>query len=156
MELTELADRLLIAETLHAYCDLVDRAEVEQLLALFTADAVLDMGHGATATGQPALRAMVRDRVGRWTTTNHHCSTTRVLHYDGATAGTTSQLYAFHDAPGRGERMHLWGRYDDELVRADGGWLIRRRALRVTGVNRTASEELPGRFQRLERAPLPD
>ncbi len=155
MDLAELVDRTLITDTLHAYCDRVDRSDLDALLDLFTDDAELDMGHGATATG-PELRPFVIERIRRWTTTQHHCSTITVARYDGATASTVSYLYVFHDDPGRDETLHLWGRYLDELVKEQGSWRIRRRRLRVAGARRTASSPLPDRFEPFPRQPLPD
>lgn len=156
MDLTELVDRALITDTLHTYCDLVDRSEVDALVALFTDDLVMDMGQGVVVHGRERFRALLLDRIGHWTTTNHHSSTVVLTRWDGATAGVTSYLYAFHDAPARDETMHLWGRYTDELVQQDGRWLIRERRLRVAGVQLTPSSPVPARFERFARQPLPD
>lgn len=156
MDLAELVDRTLIADTLHAYCDRVDRSDLDALLDLFTDDAELDMGRGATATGRSELRPFVIERIRRWTTTQHHCSTITVASYDGTTASTVSYLYVFHDAPGRDESLHLWGRYEDDLVKEGRTWRIRRRRLRVAGARRTASTPMPDRFEPFPRLPLPD
>ena len=51
--------------------------------------------------------------------------------------------------------MQLWGRYEDELVAAQGRWLIRARRLLVAGVRESTSQELPDRFERYPRMPLP-
>jgi len=155
VDLTELVDRALITDTLHAYCDLVDRSDVEGLLALFTDDLVMDMGRGVVVHGRERFRALLLDRIGRWTTTSHHCSTVVLTRWDGGTAATTSHLYAFHDAPARDETMHMWGRYTDELVKQGDRWLIRERRLRVAGVQLTPSSPLPDRFEPFPRTPLP-
>ncbi len=155
MDLAELVDRTLITDTLHAYCDRVDRADVDALLDLFTDDATLDMGHGATATGRTELRPFMIERIGRWTTTHHQCSTVTVLRYDGSTATTVSHVTVLHDHPGRDEAMQLWARYTDDLVKLGDGWRIRVRRLRVAGVTRTAPTPLPDRFERIRREALP-
>lgn len=155
MDLTELQDRALIGDVLAAYCDLVDRCDVDGLTRLFTDDAVLDLGRGVTVEGSVQLRALLLDRIGRWTTTSHHGSTVCVQAYDGATAATTSYVYAFHDHPADDRTMHLWGRYEDELVRGADRWRISYRRLRVAGVREQASSRVPERFERFARLPLP-
>ena len=148
MDIAELVDRTLITDLLHAYCDRVDRSDIDGLMTLFADDIEIDMGRGATFTGHPALRALLVDRTGRWATTSHHSSTMSLLHYDGATATTTSYLYVLHDDPARDEAMHLWGRYDDGMVKQDGTWRFRTRRLRVAGVSHAPSTPLPDRFER--------
>jgi ketosteroid isomerase-like protein len=155
MDVAELVDRALITETLHAYCALVDSRDIEALLDLFTGDAVIDLGHGAVFAGTSELRRVLIDRIGRWTTTNHHCSTTTLRRYDGAAAAATSYIYAFHDSPERNRTMHLWGRYEDDLARIEGRWLIRERRLLVAGVREENSQAVPQRFQLYSRKPLP-
>ena len=156
MTLAELSDRLAITDTLNAYCDRVDRSDLEGLLALFTDDVVLALGPAAVVRGLDELRALVVERVGRWTTTSHHCSTTTVHEYDGRRATTTTYLYAFHDRPADDVSMHMWGRYEDELVAGEHHWRIRRRSLRVAGIQHTASQSVPERFSRFGRLSLPD
>ncbi len=155
MDLTELVDRTLMADTLHAYCDRVDRTDLDGLLALFTEDAVLDLGRTVVA-GRGRLRPLLIDLMRRWSTTNHHCSTMSVLRYDGTTADTVTYVYAFHDAPDRDESMHLWGRYEDELRKEAGEWRLRVHRLRIAGVRLTTSGETPERFEYFHREPVPD
>jgi ketosteroid isomerase-like protein len=151
MDLTELADRVRIAETLSAYCDCIDRSDLAALADVFTEDVQMDMGHGAVFSGRERLLRLVQELTSRWETTHHQCSNHLVHRYDGAGATVTSYVYAFHHAPGRDETMHLWGHYADELVQQDGVWRIRVRRLRVAGVSTTASSPFPDRFERLSR-----
>lgn len=155
MDVAELVDRALITDALHAYCDRVDRSDLDALLDLFTDDAVLDMGGGATATGRAALRPFMIERIRRWEFTNHRCSTTTVRAYDGITAETLTYVSVLHDDPGRDETLQLWGRYGDEWVKQAGAWRIRVRRFRVDGVHHGPSTPLPARFERFPRAPLP-
>lgn len=155
MDLTEMTDRTMIAEALSAYCDFVDRSDVDALVGLYTADVTIDMGHGALFRGRERLRALLLDRIGLWETTNHHWSNLRVLHYDGVSASVVSHLHVYHDDPSRGVSMQLWGRYEDELVKQRGGWLFHVRRLRVAGVEEAPSTPVPDRFERFARMPLP-
>jgi hypothetical protein len=125
------------------------------VLDLFAHDAVLDMGSGAVAAGRDALRPLVTRLVARWTHTSHHCSTTSLTTYDGSRAATATVVYVFHDRPADDVTMELWGRYDDELVKHNAGWLIRRRVFRVAGVRQSSSSRLPDRFERFARLGLP-
>lgn len=155
MDHTEIVDRILITDLLHAYADCVDRSDIAGLAALFAQNAVMDMGNGDVFTGRDRLHALFLDRIGLWTTTNHHVSTITIRSYDGAAARTTAYLYAFHDSPERDTSMHLWGRYEDDLVKHGEQWLIGTRRLRVAGVRETGSAEVPERFERFPRQTLP-
>lgn len=155
MDLTELTDRVLIAHTLAVYCDYVDRFDLPALLGLFTDDVLLDMGRGVLITGQEHLCAALIQRVGRWTSTSHHNANVIVTAYSGTHATVLSYVYAFHNNPERDEAMHLWGRYEDELVKVDGAWRIRIRRLRVAGAQETVSSAFPARFEGVTRALLP-
>ena len=156
ISLEELEDRVLITEMMHAYCDFVDTCQIDRLLGLFTDDALLDMGNEALFQGRSELRSLLVDRLGLWTSTNHHVSNVRFVEYDGRSATTVSYIYAFHQKPEANEGMHLWGRYLDELTKESADWRIRVRRLRVAGVSYAGAEAIPERFDRFARDPLPE
>lgn len=155
VDLRALQDRVSILETIHAYCDHVDRADIDSLVELFTDDAVFDYGHGTVFTGRDALRSLFEDRLGRYVATNHHCSTERVLSYDGEQAQTVVYVYAFHEDAVNQAHVHVWGRYEDTMLNQDGRWRISERRVRVAGVETTPADTLPERFERYSRAALP-
>ncbi|XTZ14535.1 nuclear transport factor 2 family protein [Micromonospora echinospora] len=149
--LAELRDRARIADTLHAYSRGVDRVDIDLLLDLFTGDAAFDYGHGNVTRGRAALADLFRAATGRYTATNHHCSTINYLQLGEGRAQTVTYVYAFHQNSGSGLQLHVWGNYEDSLVDEGDRWRIRERRVRVAGVKTTAAEEVPERFERYAR-----
>ena len=49
------ADEAAITRLLYAYCDAVDANRIDDIVALFTADAVFDLGYGRVYTGLAEL-----------------------------------------------------------------------------------------------------
>lgn len=83
MDITEVADRLAIAQTLALYCRGIDRCDSEQLAAVFTPDALIDYGDGARPIGEaiPGLMA----GLGTMRLTQHNITNT-VMRIAGETA----------------------------------------------------------------------
>ena len=135
MDLTELADRLAIAETLALYCRGIDRCDPEQLAAAFTPDALIDYGDGARPIAEviPGLMA----GLGTMRLTQHNISNT-VIRIAGDTARAETNCVALHIIPSpQGEvELTVGGRYLDTLARREGRWLIAER-LYVMDWNRT-------------------
>jgi len=152
----ELLDRSRIGDTIYAWCDYVDRTDIDAVLDLFTEDAQMDLGGGAIHRGHAELREMLLDRFALYSTTSFHCSAVRLVRYDGVTASTTTYLNAFHDARHTDRRMHLWGRYEDDMVNDAGMWKFHRRRLRVAGLSHAPVHEVPPRFNRVGRDPVPE
>lgn len=126
MDLTELADRLAIAETLALYCRGIDRCEPEQLAAAFTPDALIDYGDGARPIAEviPGLMA----GLGAMRLTQHNISNT-VMRITGETARAETNCVALHLFPApEGEiELTVGGRYLDRLAKREGRWLIAER-----------------------------
>ena len=136
MDLTELADRLAIAETLALYCRGIDRCDPQQLAAAFTPQAVIDYGDGARPVADviPGLMA----GLGAMRVTQHNISNT-VIRIDGEQARAETNCVALHIIPGpEGEtELVVGGRYLDRLEKREGRWLIAER-LYVMDWNRSA------------------
>ncbi|HEY6964760.1 MAG TPA: nuclear transport factor 2 family protein [Erythrobacter sp.] len=152
MDLTELADRLAIAETLALYCRGIDRCDPEQLAAAFTPGAVIDYGDGARPIADviPGLMA----GLGSMRLTQHNISNT-VMRIAGDTAKAETNCVALHIIPTpEGEvEVVVGGRYLDTLARREGRWLIAER-LYVMDWNRTAPATMTlegGLFDGLQR-----
>jgi hypothetical protein len=126
MDLTELADRLAIAETLALYCRGIDRCDPQQLAAAFTPQAVIDYGDGARPVAEviPGLMA----GLGAMRVTQHNISNT-VIRIDGEQARAETNCVALHIIPGpEGEtELVVGGRYLDRLEKREGRWLIAER-----------------------------
>ena len=151
----ELLDRAHIGDTIHAYSDHVDNADIDAVVALFTEDGVLDLGGGAVHRGHPELRDMYADRFTLYTSTSFFSSGIRLVRYDGETATTTCGLQTFHDSADLKRTMFLRGRWEDELVNQAGTWRFRRRHLLVAGMGLWDATEVPPRFSRVQRVRLP-
>ncbi|MEV0153773.1 nuclear transport factor 2 family protein [Micromonospora sp. NPDC050686] len=149
--LAELRDRARIADTLHAYSRGVDRVDIDLLLDLFTEDATFDYGHGNVTRGRAALAGLFRAATGRYTATNHHCSTISYLELGEGRAQTITYVYAFHQNTDSDLQLHVWGNYEDCLVDEGDRWRIRARRVRVAGVKTVAAEQVPDRFERYAR-----
>jgi hypothetical protein len=149
MDMTEIADRLAIAETLALYCRGIDRCDADQLAAAFTPDALIDYGAGAQpiAAVIPGLIA----GLGAMRLTQHNISNT-VMRIEDARARAETNCVALHiiPAPGGGEtELTVGGRYLDTLVRYEGRWLIAGR-LYVMDWNRSVPATLVTRGGLLE------
>ena len=69
-------DRRAVTDLLLDYAELVDAADLDGVVGLFTADATLDYGFGRTVTGTEALRAFYRDGpFATYRATSHHIGT---------------------------------------------------------------------------------
>lgn len=126
MDLTELADRLAIAETLALYCRGIDRCDAEQLAAAFTPDALIDYGDGARPIAEVIPGLMTG--LGSMRLTQHNISNT-VMRIAGDTAKAETNCVALHIIPSpQGEiELTVGGRYLDTLAKREGRWLIAER-----------------------------
>lgn len=152
MDLTELADRLAIAETLALYCRGIDRCDPAQLAAAFTPDAMIDYGDGAKPIADviPGLMA----GLGSMRLTQHNISNT-VMRLTGETAKAETNCVALHIIPTPDGEVELvvGGRYLDRLAKQEGRWRIAER-LYVMDWNRTAPATMQvagGLFDGLQR-----
>ena len=152
MDITEVADRLAIAETLALYCRGIDRCDAEQLAAVFTPDARIDYGDGTKSPGEtiPGLMA----GLGAMRLTQHNIGNT-VMRISGTTAKAETNCVALHIIPTPDGDMELvvGGRYLDTLEKREGRWRIAER-LYVMDWNRTTPatmQQSGGLFDTLKR-----
>ena len=157
MDITEIADRLAIAETLARYCRGIDRCDAALLTAVFTPDARIDYGDGAKSPADtiPGLMA----GLGAMRLTQHNISNT-VMKITGGAAKAETTCVALHLIPTPDGEIDLpetelivGGRYLDTLVKQDGTWRIAER-LYVMDWNRTAPSTMQtagGLFDTLQR-----
>jgi ketosteroid isomerase-like protein len=133
--LERLFDREEIAELIHAYCYHFDLAEAEEVLALFTPDAVVDYGPDVpTMTGIAEIGPMISGGLARFfAATSHHVSNV-VIRFDGPnTAHGVCYLYAWHRYQDGRPDSELWGQYHHAFRRVSGAWKISRLVLRAAG-----------------------
>jgi ketosteroid isomerase-like protein len=137
--LRELEDRAEITDIVNRYGQGVRTGDVDLLCSLFTADAVIDHGHGTVVEGAEAIRAhfggAAKSAVGRSVLTfdqriaSTPIMTNTLVTIDGDIAHCESMCLAIH-AGMRDEQamvMVRGTRNVDDLVRTRAGWRIRRR-----------------------------
>ena len=131
-----LIDRQDITDLISAYCDHFDRGEAEQVISLFTEDAVIDYGPDVpTMTGPDAFGPMIRQGLSNFfAATSHHVSNV-VVRFEGPNAATSScYLYAWHRYREDRPESELWGRYEHSFRRTHAGWRITRLVLKAAGL----------------------
>jgi hypothetical protein len=152
MDMTEIADRLAIAEVLARYCRGIDRCDAALLAEVFTPDARIDYGDGAKSPAEtiPGLMA----GLGAMRLTQHNIANT-VIRLTGATAKAETNCVALHLIPSPDGEIELvvGGRYLDTLAKSAEQWRIAER-LYVMDWNRTAPSTMQtagGLFDGLQR-----
>lgn len=134
MDQRELTAREGIRETVARYAHLVDAGRIDELLALFTDDAVLEAGDLPPASGRAAIGDLFRGTGTRLASAasrpliRHHVSNVAIDITGPDTAEARSYFLAITE---RGPDH--WGRYRDRLVRVGERWLFASRVVRVDG-----------------------
>ncbi|MDE1145146.1 MAG: nuclear transport factor 2 family protein [Azospirillaceae bacterium] len=121
-----------IAHLLTVYNTSGDRGRIDEMLAVFTPDATLEVP-GATHEGRDAIGAFMRNVVAGAVGgtdlsggSRHHLTTSRV-EVDGA---DSARGWTYFFVMRRGTVIEE-GTYIDQYVRQDGQWLIRRRRVKL-------------------------
>ena len=133
MTTDEIADRLEIAELVHAYALHIDLFQIDDWVDLFTQDAFFDereFGSGLHI-GREAIRAYGRVLAA---TVRHaaHLMTNLVIR-DLTTNSANGVLFGLVEAQLKdGMRTRWQVRYEDCYAKVDGAWKISRRVLRKT------------------------
>jgi ketosteroid isomerase-like protein len=139
-------DRQAITEVLIGYANALDARDWPALAELFTDDAEVDY----SAEGGPVCRGAAevvadceRDFEGLDAT--HHLIGNILVSVVGDTATASSLVQAWHHRKGTagGSDFLLAGSYQDELVRHEGAWLIRRRRLLVSFLHGNPAVKAP-------------
>lgn len=113
----------------HEYARAVDSGRLDDLVALWTEDAVWDVTafDMAPVQGVDAIRAFFAALVEN-TTHRCHLASNHVIDVDGDRASARVYLHAFV-VTADGSRDESLGYYDDEYVRTADGWRFQRRTV---------------------------
>lgn len=132
--LASLADHAAIRDLLAAYCEHLDAYEIEAVGALFTELGVMDQGpgRGGPIAGRQAIVAGMLERQAVFRRTHHQLGQSRIT-CTGDTAQSVTYVTAWHQR-WDGSVVVARLRYEDELVRQNGGWRIQQRVSRALGV----------------------
>jgi len=122
-----MTDHEAIARVVARYCHLLDDGRWDEFADLWAEDAEFVLG-GETTRGRDAIRASIEatqppERRGR------HLAVNVEVDVDGDEASAVVDfMFWARDREGKAKLMFL-GRYDDRLVRSDGGWRFARREI---------------------------
>jgi uncharacterized protein (TIGR02246 family) len=138
--LQELLDRALLRSLVEGYASFADQGEPERVAGLFTEDAklIISLTPGADPTGIRNGRGEIAAAMAAlsrfWSTT--HVIANFQVEITGDTAAGAVGCVAHHIEGPEGARRDrvLYIRYSDAYVRADGGWRIARREVKVVAV----------------------
>lgn len=130
MTIEEVADREAIRQLMARYNTSGDRARIDELVATFASDGVLEFS-GEASRGRDAIKARLTTsrapRHPKHTVTRHHL-TTSYVEVDGGAASARTYFHVLTDI---GLDHH--GHYVDRLVKIDGAWLFVHRSVRIDG-----------------------
>jgi len=122
-----MTDHEAIARVVARYCHLLDDGRWDEFADIWAEDAEFVLG-GETTRGRDAIRASIEatqppERRGR------HLAVNVEVDVDGDEASAVVDfMFWARDREGKAKLMFL-GRYDDRLVRSDGGWRFARREI---------------------------
>lgn len=126
-------DKAAIIEVLNLYAFALDAHEWDLFDRIFTDDIVMDLGPAAVAwNGRAEFKQGFKNFHD--TLDNHqHTMMGHLVHVDGDTAHAFSygNWLLMRDAAEGGPAWMGTGWYDDELVKVDGNWMIKRRVCRL-------------------------
>ena len=119
-------DRREISDVLVRYATGIDRRDWPLLRSVFTEDCELDYGEIGAFVGVDAVVQFMAD-THLWAGHTLHRITNQSVEVDGDTATARAYVDALIMAQDNASGVDAVGFYDDELVRTDTGWRIRRR-----------------------------
>ena len=126
MDLQQLSDRQEITDLITEYSHAIDFRRWDDLDAIFTADATLDL----TATGGecgdlPTMKQWLAKTLGLFSGHQHLVATSKIeLDGDRATATSVCHNPMYLDRDGRQQVLFVGLWYVDEFVRTPAGWRI--------------------------------
>jgi hypothetical protein len=116
-------DRLDIQELMARYSRAIDFGRWDELPTFFTEDCTLDFGKlMGSHQGRDAVRRFADTLAGTGLTMRHYVGNC-IIEGDGAQAKATTYVLAF-TGPKDGPKMPTTGRYEDELHKVGGRWLL--------------------------------
>ena len=124
-------DERAIRRLMARYCHLVDDGAFEELAALWTDDAELEL-RGETAVGPAAILARIADRQTP-ELRGLHVSANVIIDVEDGSARAVSDFVFMRREGGPDPIVKFIGRYIDRFVRTPDGWKFRRRAIQFRG-----------------------
>jgi hypothetical protein len=130
LDLQTISDRMEIEDLLTAYSIAIDSKQFDDLLPLFTEDAVCDYGSLGSPKGPSAIADLIHTTLKSLDATQHLLGKS-VIVVDGDAADVRTYLISQHirdAAPGE-KHYFIGGEYIDTMVRTPDGWKFQTRRL---------------------------
>ncbi|GAA3387973.1 nuclear transport factor 2 family protein [Cryptosporangium minutisporangium] len=139
-----MSDKFDVVETHSRYCDALDRGDADDLVAVFTEDAVWYCKPMGTFEGHQGLRTFCKAVHEMTPGSMRHTTSNHVVDVTGDTARLRCYLtgIVWDAAKGVAPQVGGAGRYDAQLVRQDGAWKIRRLDVELYEVGDNLDERL--------------
>jgi hypothetical protein len=130
-----LEEKEAIRELMSTYCFYVDNCEFDKFAALFTDDAVFEVGP-TKLIGRAAIRELISSTIPRKGEgpARKHCTMNHIIRVNGSEAQADSYIVVVRDAD-NGIIPVLAGRYEDLLVKQVCEWRFKSRRIHpdITG-----------------------
>ena len=139
MEAAEAIAREQIRETLASYNHSGDRGRLDELVACFAPDGVLEIVGEEPSRGRDAIRARLTNviddtvKAAAAPMVRHHVSSTRIEMESEAAARAWSYFFVITEVG-----PDHWGRYVDRFQRTGEAWLIAHRRVVTEGASPNA------------------
>lgn len=129
-ESADLSDREDIRSLQVQYAEAIDTGAYDDLDKIFTGDAVGDYDRAGLVEGVEAIKQLCRQALQPLTAAQH-LNANHLAKVDGDTATASCYLtvHLYRENTPGGDHLRMGGRYDDQLVRTDDGWRIKKRKL---------------------------
>ena len=125
-----------IAALVYRYAELLDRADLDGVAALFAAASLRSTRHALVRRGYDAALALYRGTVILYDgmSCTQHVITNLAIDLDGDAAAARCHFSVLQARPELPLQVILSGRYHDRFAKADGGWQFADRLILVDQV----------------------
>lgn len=144
-QLADLADRIEIQDLMSRYSTAVDAKRWDLLEDVFVAGSVVDFrGNGGPELAYPEIVEYLKESLAGFAGCQHYVTNHMItLNGDEATCRIYVFTYLASIVDGEEVLFADGGWYDDELVRTDAGWRIKRRTSGLVWIDGPWPEGVP-------------
>ena len=130
-QIQELVDKAGIREVMMRYARGIDRRDMDLIASTFTSDAYAKYGERESC-GRDDIVSALRSSTSRFDRSTHSMGDQQVsISGDTAEVETYAIDYLLYTVDGKQYQAVGGLRYEDKMVRHDGGWLVQHRVLQI-------------------------
>jgi len=122
-----LEEKDAIRDLLASYCFHIDGGEYDKFVALFTEDAIFDIGPLGKAHGREAIRKLIGNA---GPSKFKHCTINSIIRVNGNEAHAESYLFVLNGGE-HAISTSVAGRYEDQLVKQGDQWRFKVRKVHL-------------------------